>query len=90
MLRLRLLALCACLAFGAPAQWINFQTPGTPRTREGKPDMTAPVPRTADGRPDLSGVWMHEITPIAEMKRLFGNGYDAAVQVDVPGMELGT
>jgi len=90
MLRLRLVALCACLAFGTRAQWINFQTPGTPRTREGKPDMTAPVPRTSDGRPDLSGVWMHEITPLAEMKRLFGKGYDAAVQVDVPGMELGT
>jgi hypothetical protein len=39
------------------AQWINHPTPGTPRTADGKPDLTAPVPRTADGKPDLSGVW---------------------------------
>ena len=39
------------------AQWINHPTPGTPRTADGKPDLTAPVPRTADGKPDLSGLW---------------------------------
>jgi Domain of unknown function (DUF3471) len=39
------------------AQWINHPTPGTPRTSDGKPNLTAPVPRTADGKPDLSGVW---------------------------------
>ena len=39
------------------AQWINHPTPGTPRTADGKPDMSAPVPRTADGKPDLSGIW---------------------------------
>jgi hypothetical protein len=41
----------------AGAQWINHPTPGTPRTADGKPDLTAPAPRTADGKPDLSGVW---------------------------------
>lgn len=41
----------------ADAQWINYPTPGTPRTADGKPDLSAPAPRTADGRPDLSGVW---------------------------------
>src|ERR1700754_5030771 len=39
------------------AQWITHPTPGTPRTADGKPDLTAPVPRTADGKPDLSGIW---------------------------------
>src|SRR5262245_14871799 len=39
------------------AQWINHPTAGTPRTADGKPDLTAPVPRAADGKPDLSGVW---------------------------------
>ena len=39
------------------AQWINHPTPGTPRTADGKPDLTAAVPRTADGKPDLSGIW---------------------------------
>jgi len=39
------------------AQWPNHQTPGIPRTREGKSDVSGPAPRSADGKPDLSGVW---------------------------------
>jgi hypothetical protein len=38
------------------AQWIHYPNPGTPRTSDGKPNLTAPVPRKA-GRPDLSGIW---------------------------------
>jgi hypothetical protein len=75
---------------GAHAQWLNFPTPGTPRTRDGKPNLTAPAPRAADGKPDLSGVWMHELTSVEEMKRLYGAMIDGAVKVDVPGMEIGT
>ena len=73
----------------APAQWLHFQTPGTPRTRDGKPDLTAPVPRVADGKPDLSGVWMHEITIVEEVKRLVGHRFDEAIQVNALGMEIG-
>jgi hypothetical protein len=40
------------------AQWPNRPTPGVPRTRDGKADLTAPPPRSGDGKPDLSGVWM--------------------------------
>jgi len=86
----RMFVLAALLSTGAQAQWLNFPTPGTPRTRDGKPNLTAPAPRTADGKPDLSGVWMHELTSVAEMKRLYGPMIDAAVKVDVPGMEIGT
>jgi hypothetical protein len=39
------------------AQWVNYPTPGIPRTADGKPNLTAPAPRTADGKPDLSGLW---------------------------------
>lgn len=39
------------------AQWLNYPTPGIPRTKDGKPNLAAPTPRTADGKPDLSGVW---------------------------------
>jgi len=74
----------------ADAQWLNFAPPGTPQTRDGKPDLTAPAPRTADGKPDLSGTWMHEVTTVAEMKRLYGAFVDEAIKVDVPGMEIGT
>jgi len=42
----------------APAQWIHQPDPKTPRTTDGKPNLTAPVLRTSDGRPDLSGVWI--------------------------------
>jgi hypothetical protein len=74
----------------ARAQWLNFPTPGTPRTPDGKPSLAAAAPRAADGKPDLSGVWMHELTSAAEMKRLFGAIIDDAIKVDVPGMEIGT
>ena len=78
------------LSVGVHAQWLNFRTPGTPRTADGKPNLAAPTPRTADGKPDLSGVWMHETTTIAEMKRLFGAAVDAEIATSVPGMELDT
>src|SRR6185503_17824994 len=90
MPRRRLLLLFAVLSAGAHAQWLNYPTPGTPRTRDGKPDLTAPAPRAADGKPDLSGVWMHELTSVADMKRLYGALIDEAIKVDVPGMEIGT
>ena len=46
-------------AFAVPlaAQWLNYPTPGVPRTADGKPHLSAPAPRTADGKPDLSGLW---------------------------------
>jgi hypothetical protein len=72
------------------AQWLNYKTPGVPRTSDGKPKLDAPAPRTLDGHPDLSGTWMHELTPVAEVRRLFGARIDEAIKVDVPGMEIGT
>jgi hypothetical protein len=60
-------------AFSAHAQWLNYPTPGTPRTSDGKPNLTAPARRAANGKPDLSGVWQVEPTPAEEMKRLFGD-----------------
>src|SRR5215468_271733 len=47
---------------GAHAQWLNYPAPGTPRTRDGKADLSAKAPR-AGGRPDLSGVWRTEAAP---------------------------
>jgi len=85
-----LILILGSLNVGTSAQWLNFPTPGTPRTRDGKPNLSAPTPRAADGKPDLSGVWMHEVTTVAEMRRLYGALIDEAVRVDVPGMEIGT
>src|ERR1700675_1531956 len=72
---------------GAQAQWLNYPAPGTPRTREGKPNLAARAPRASNGKPDLSGVWHVQATPLAEMKRLFGDDVD---KVEVPGMEIDT
>ena len=48
------------------AQWLDQPDPRIPRTKDGKPDLTAKAPRTPDGKPDLSGVWIRrqgESTP---------------------------
>jgi len=50
------LTLCSTAA----AQWLNYPTPGIPRTADGKPNLSAPAPRTADGKPDLSGLWRQQ------------------------------
>jgi hypothetical protein len=46
------------LCWPAAAQWLNYPTKGTPRTADGKPNLTAPAPRRSDGKPDLTGLWM--------------------------------
>ena len=87
----RLLFLLTLLSTGAHAQWLNSPAPGTPRTPDGKPNLTAPVPRAAGGKPDLSGTWHVHATSIAEFKRLFGAGtIDAAINSTLPGMEIDT
>jgi len=58
---------------GAQGQWLNYPTQGTPRTRDGKPDLTAKAPRASNGKPDLSGVWHSEYSPPGEIQRLFGD-----------------
>src|SRR5262252_1998547 len=72
------------------AQWVSYRDSAVPRTRDGKPDLRARTPLTRDGKPDLSGVWMHELTPAAEIRRLFGPSIDDRIKVDAPGMEIGT
>jgi len=85
-----LLFLFAVISTGAQAQWLNYPTPGTPRTRDGKPNLAAPVPRTADGKPDLSGVWHVHPTSVQEWRRLYPGLIDSVAALSVPGMELDT
>ena len=51
------------LASPLGAQWLNYPTPGIPRTGDGKPNLTAPAPRTPEGKPDFSGLWAQGLTP---------------------------
>ena len=87
MQHLRLFVLFTLLSTGVHAQWLNYPTPGTPRTRDGKPNLAAPAPRAADGKPDLSGVWHVQPTSLAEMKRIYGADVG---DTSVPGMEPDT
>ena len=50
----------AVCAMSVQAQWLDYKTPGFPRTAEGNPDLSAPLPRTTDGKPDLTGTWRTE------------------------------
>jgi len=50
-------AIFLVVAAPASAQWIHVMLPDTPRTADGKPNLSAPAPKTPDGKPDLSGIW---------------------------------
>jgi hypothetical protein len=86
-MRRRLLIAALLLPVGAHAQWLKYQPPGTPRLKDGKPNLSAPAPRT-DGKPDLTGVWEHQRTTPAEFKRIYGPRYEAESQAALIGMEL--
>jgi hypothetical protein len=75
--------LLICYGACAQAQWIDYRDPRTPRTRDGKPDLSAPAPRL-NGKPDLSGVWQVEPPPAGEIERLFPGIGDQVVPGDDP------
>src|SRR5579863_10513710 len=56
------------------AQWLSYPDPRTPRTRDGKPNLTAPAPRAPGGKPDLSGIWQGEGAPISELMKILPGG----------------
>ena len=65
----------------AHAQWLNYPDARIPRTKDGKPNLTAPAPRV-NGKPDVSGLWQAERTPKSEYDTVLGNGFTVAVGVD--------
>ena len=42
------------------AQWVHYPTARVPRTRDGKPNLSARAPLGVDGKPDFSGVWEND------------------------------
>src|SRR5580693_9679571 len=95
-MRLRTFSLTTILSLGiiaavatitmtsAHAQWLNYPAPGTPLTRDGKPNLTAKTQRASNGKPDLSGVWQIEPPPAGEMERLFSEVAAARADGDDP------
>ncbi len=78
---LAILALAGTLPVAA--QWLHYPDARIPRTKDGKPNLSAPAPRLG-GRPDLSGLWEADATPMSELKpALPPDFFD--LQVDVPG-----
>ena len=73
-----LLLAAACLPL--TAQWLNHTDARTPRTKDGKPNLTAPAPRL-NGKPDLTGLWQTERTSRSEYDRVLGEGF-TTVQTD--------
>jgi hypothetical protein len=71
------IALAAAPAF-VHAQWLNYPTPGIPRTADGKPNLSAPAPRAADGKPNLSGLWQTDSAPPELLERLIPGATNGA------------
>jgi hypothetical protein len=63
-------AILVAIAGATDAQWVHHVPAGTPLTRDGQPDLSAPAPRGPERHPDLSGVWQAESSPIPELRRL--------------------
>jgi hypothetical protein len=63
MRRIAIVAAIGLLPISLCAQWLDWRTPGIPRTADGKPNLTAAAPKTPDGKPDLSGLWQPEVSP---------------------------
>ena len=62
----------------AHAQWLNYPTRGIPRTRDGKPDLSAPTPRDSNRRPRFAGLWQTESAPRDVLARLIPDATNGA------------
>ncbi len=73
--------LLAATSVPLAAQWLNYPDPRTPRSKDGKPNLTAPAPRL-NGKPDLSGLWQAERNPERDYTSVLGNEF-AGLQIDL-------
>ena len=71
---MRVCVLVLLAGVGVQAQWLNHRDPESPRTKDGKPNLSAPAPRVSSGKPDLSGIWQGEGAPISELMKILPGG----------------
>jgi hypothetical protein len=71
---IRVIFVLAAAPILAPGQWVNHPAPGTPKGKDGKPNLAARAPRARDGHPDLSGVWQSQSATPEELGRLIPGG----------------
>jgi len=67
------------------AQWLNRADPGAPRTREGKPNLSASAPRR-NGKPDLSGIWEVESSSRKDLEKYLLPGGENGLGEDDPSI----
>jgi hypothetical protein len=65
------------------AQWAIYHDPTIPRTKDGKPNLSAPAPRL-NGKPDLSGIWIPESAPVSEIGQFLLPGGINGLGEDLP------
>jgi hypothetical protein len=86
-MRTSILILLVAVTTGVQAQWLNTRDPGAPRTKNGKPNLSAPAPRS-NGKPDLSGVWQGEGAPISELMKILPLGGANGLGEDNPPLSF--
>src|SRR5690242_10419906 len=82
--QLTLAVILACAMMSAHGQWLHYPDSRTPRTKDGKPNLTAPAPRL-NGAPDLSGLWEVDPTPRSELQAGLPRDF-FELQIDVPSL----
>jgi hypothetical protein len=64
-------------------QWVQYHDPTVPRTKDGKPNLSARSPRL-NGKPDLSGIWQAESAPVADIRQFLLPGDINGLGEDLP------
>jgi hypothetical protein len=77
---MRIVFFFSAIGASLAAQWVNQPVPGTPRTADGKANLTAPAPRL-NGKPDLTGTWQAERSSERELTSLLGKEV-VSLQID--------
>jgi hypothetical protein len=76
-------ALMLLAAATLSGQWFNEPAHGVPRTRDGKPNLTAPTPRV-NGKPDFTGLWQTDKAAPGEIDKFIPELRQSTVLGDDP------